>query len=66
MAELAALFAGWESLSSEQYGCVPDGGNTRLRYGDKVVSGGSEVPKQVRDVHARINELAATMPLVEE
>jgi hypothetical protein len=66
MAELAALFAGWESLSDQEYGGVPDGGHVQIRYGDKSVSGGSAVPKQVRDVQIRISELAATMPVVAE
>jgi hypothetical protein len=30
------------------------------------VSGGSAVPKQVRDIEVRISELAATMPVVAE
>ena len=65
MAELARLFAGWDSLSSEPFGGVPDGGEVSIRYGDKTVSGGSGVPKQVSDVRVRISEFAAAMPFVE-
>ena len=64
MASLAALFAGWDSLSDKPYPGVPDGGDVKIRYGDKTVSGGSSVPEQVRAVHARIDELAETMPVV--
>ena len=62
MAGLARLFDGWERLSDRPYGGVPDGGTIRLRYGDKTVTGGSRVPRQVRDAHLLIREIAATMP----
>jgi predicted small secreted protein len=66
MKELAALFAGWDSLSNAPYGGVPDGGDIRILYGEKAVSGGSAAPRQVWDVKARISELAARMPVVEK
>jgi hypothetical protein len=64
MADLAHLFADWDSLSSHPYGGVPDGGEIKIRYGDKTVSGGSAVPKQVTDVRVRLSELAQSMPVV--
>ena len=64
MAELAALFTGWESLSSLPYGGVPDGGHTELRYGDKIVSGGSDVPKQKRAKISPSRSSALTRPVI--
>lgn len=64
VADLARLFAGWDALSAKPYGGVPDGGDVTIRYGDKTVSGGSEVPGQVSSVRARLDELTATMPVV--
>jgi hypothetical protein len=64
--KLTALFAGWESLSDKPYGGAPDGGNVRIRYGEKTVSGGSAVPDQVEQVRRYVTDLAATMPIVEQ
>ncbi len=64
MSELAALFANWDSLSSERYGGVPDGGDIEIRYGDKIVRGGSAVPAAVRAVQTRISDLGRAMPVV--
>lgn len=66
MSELAGLFAGWESLSREPYGGVPDGAEIRIQYGDKTVAGGSAAPKQIWMINARVSELAGTMPVVEK
>ena len=63
IAELANLFTVWDSLSTRPYGGVPDGGNISIRYGDKTVSGGSAVPKQVEDARIHLMELARSMPL---
>ena len=65
MADLASLFAGWESLSST-YSAAADDQETTLRYGAKTVSGGRDLPHQVRQVQHRIHELTATMPVVSE
>lgn len=64
MAELTRLLMGWDSLSSQPYGGVPDGGDVTIRYGDKTVSGGSEVPRQVTAVRIRLRQLARSMPVV--
>lgn len=64
VADLARLFADWDSLSTTPYRGVPDGGDTSIRYADRTVSGGSEVPKQVTDACARLMELARSMPVV--
>ena len=64
IADVARLFADWDSLSSDSYGGVADGGNVSIRYGDKRVSGGSAVPPQVTDVQARLIELAGSTPFV--
>jgi hypothetical protein len=61
IAELAALFVGWESLSSERYGGVADGPDIDIRYGDKTVSGGSTIPQRVQQLSTQIRALAATM-----
>jgi hypothetical protein len=66
IADLAALFIGCESLYSLPYGGVPDAGHTELRYGDKVVSGGSEVPKQVRASSRASARWLRRMPVVAE
>jgi hypothetical protein len=63
IAELANLFTGWDSLSTTPYGGAPDGGDISIRYGDKTVSGGSAVPKQVEDARIHLMELARSMPL---
>lgn len=63
-ADLARLFANWDALSPKPYPGVPDGGDLSLRYGDKTVSGGSAVPKQVTDIRLRLTELAQSMPVV--
>jgi hypothetical protein len=65
MSDLAARFAGWGSLSSEPYGGPPDGGTVSIRYGDKTVSGGNEVPTEVTAIRVRLSELARAMPVVE-
>src|SRR5688572_19769169 len=65
MDKLAALFEGWQSLSGERYGGVPDGGHIRLRYGQKTVKGGSATP-QVWTIQLCIDELAAGFPVVRE
>jgi hypothetical protein len=62
--ELSGLFAGWETLSSEPYGGAADGGETTIRYGNKTVSGGTDVPPLVTKVRERISAIAQTMPLV--
>lgn len=61
--ELANLFNGWDSLSTTPYGGLPDGGDLTIRYGDKTVSGGSAVPKQVEEARIHLMELARSMPL---
>jgi hypothetical protein len=53
VANLARLFADWDSLSTTPYSGVPDGGDISIRYGGRTVSGGSEVPKQVTDARIR-------------
>jgi hypothetical protein len=63
-AELAGLFTGWDALSSEPYSGVPDGGDYTVRCGDKTVSGGNGVPRQLTDVWGRLQELAKGMPVV--
>ena len=62
--ELVHLFDGWESLSSNPYGGVADGGALSVRYGGKTVSGGSGVPPQVNEVRVRLEELSRGMPVV--
>ncbi|HEY0007236.1 MAG TPA: hypothetical protein VGB55_00805 [Tepidisphaeraceae bacterium] len=62
--DLARLFADWDSLSKTPYSGVPDGGDISIRYGDRTVTGGSEVPQQVTDIHHRLMELARSMPVV--
>ena len=64
IADLARLFTDWDSLSTTPYGGVPDGGVISIRYGEKTVSGGSEVPKEVTDARIRLMELARSMPMV--
>jgi hypothetical protein len=64
MEDLARLFADWDSLSSEPYSGVPDGGEVSIRYGDRTVSGRSEVPQQVEDVRVHLMELARSIPVV--
>ena len=64
MEDLARSFAGWDSMSSKPYGGVSDGPDLTLRYGDKTISGGSEVPSQVMDIRIRLSELATSMPVV--
>jgi hypothetical protein len=61
IAELSKLFTGWDSLSTTPYGGVPDGGDVSIRYGDKTVSGGSAVPKQVDDARIHLMELARSI-----
>jgi hypothetical protein len=63
MAELAAMFAGWDSLSNG-YPSVPDGPELQFRYGEKTVSGG-RTPEQVWEVRTKIYEWAAKMPIVD-
>lgn len=63
-AKLAGLFTDWDALSTTPYGGVPDGGNISIRYGDRTVSGGSAVPKQVEDARIHLMELARSMPVV--
>lgn len=63
MAELAAMFAGWDSLAAGYPG-VPDGPELQFRYGEKTVAGGG-APQQVWNVRRRIDEIAAGMPVVE-
>jgi len=62
--DLVHLFAGWDSLSSKPYGGVPDGGDISVRYGNKIVSGGSGVPKRVTDIRARLDELARSLSVM--
>ena len=62
IAKLASLFTEWDSLSSKPYPGVTDGGDVSIRYGDKTISGGSEVPKQVTDARIFLMELARSMP----
>ncbi len=64
ISDLSRLFANWDSLSST-YGNVVDGPDISLRYGDKTVSGGTGLPRQVTDIQARLAELARSMPLVD-
>ena len=66
IAELANLFTGWDSLSTTPYGGVPDGGDISIRYGEKTVSGGSAVPKQVEDARIQLMEFARSMPAVKQ
>src|SRR5688500_5472576 len=63
VADLARLFTDWDSLSATPYGGVPDGGEISIRYGNKTVSGGSDVPKPVTDARAHLMELARSMPV---
>jgi hypothetical protein len=63
IAELASLFTDWDSLSTTPYGGEPDGGDISIRYGDKTVSGGSAVPKQLEDARIQLMELARSMPV---
>ena len=65
MAELARLFAGWETLN-DVYENVPDGPDVRIEYGGKIVSGGTGLPRKVWDVHRRITELGTGMAVVEK
>jgi hypothetical protein len=65
-AELAQMFSAWDSFSTERHGGVADGGEIRLRYGDKTVSGGSATPEAIWKIRARIDELARSMPIVEK
>ncbi len=62
--DLARLFTDWDSLSTTPYSGVPDGGHISIRYGDRTVSGGSEVPNQVTEVRVRLMELVRSMPVV--
>jgi hypothetical protein len=64
MSDLARLFVGWDALSDVCEN-VPDGPEVQIRYGDKVITGGRGLPRQVWDVHRRITELATSMPKVE-
>jgi hypothetical protein len=65
IAKLASLFTGWDSLSTTPYSGVADGGDISIRYGDKTVSAGSAVPKQVEDARIHLMELARSMPVAE-
>ena len=66
ISELAGPFRDWDLLSSDMYPSVPDGGETAIRYGDKLVSGGDGhgAPKQMWEAHRLICDLAAAMPVV--
>lgn len=64
MADLARLFADWDSMPSN-YGNVADGPDISIHYGDKTVSGGSGLPRQVIEIQAKLTELARSMPLVD-
>jgi hypothetical protein len=66
LAELNAMFVGWKSLSGDRYSGVADSGEIAVRYGDRLVSGGSATPTQIWQIYARISELAAKMPIVEK
>ena len=66
VADLAALFADWDSLSPERYSGLVDGGDVSIRYGNKTVSGGTDVPKQVKDARVRLREFARAMPVVKQ
>lgn len=61
MVELVRMFRGWDSLSGA-YGGVPDGGDVEIKYGDKRVTGGSGLPKQILTIEQRIRQLAESMP----
>jgi hypothetical protein len=61
--EVAALFNGWSSLSTQPHHGVPDGPEFEVRYGGHVVSGGN-APSQAWDAYRRIRELAERMPVV--
>jgi hypothetical protein len=64
MIDLSRRFADWSSFSSEPYTGHPDGGGVSIRYGNKTVSGGDLVPKQVEDIRVQLMELARAMPIV--
>jgi hypothetical protein len=63
--ELARLFAGWEALK-DVYPNAADGPEVSIRYGDKIVTGGTGLPRQVWDVHRRVIELGTEMAVVEK
>jgi hypothetical protein len=63
ISELVRLSVGWEKLN-DSYGGVADGPEINLRYGDKLVGGGSELPAQVSEAQERINEIAREMPTI--
>ena len=63
-AELLRLVAGWQSLSNQPYGSAPDDAEVTLRYGNKVVTGGSGLPKQVWDVYRSLEKISMGMPII--
>jgi hypothetical protein len=65
IAELVQLFAGWDALPDKFTG-VPDGPAIELRYGEKTVTSGGELPDQVARVYVRIQELTRAMPVAKE
>jgi hypothetical protein len=65
MKELARLFVGWEGLK-DVYPNAADGPEVSIRYGDKMVSGGTGLPRQVWDVHRRVIELGTGRGVVEK
>jgi hypothetical protein len=65
MAELAAIFAGWDNLADKYQGVV-DGPEIEFRYGEKRIVGGSAMPEKVWGAYQRIQELADSMPRVDQ
>ncbi|GEM_PF-6514024 len=65
MTDLSRLFANWGSLSSTASGNLADGPDISIRYGDKTISGGTELPRQVMNIQVKLTELARSMPLVD-
>jgi len=65
IAEIAAISAGWDSLSDKPYTGPADGRELWIKYGEKVVSGG-DAPKQVLDLKRFITDAAAKMEVVKE
>jgi len=63
VADVAAIFKGWQTLSAK-YGAVPDDAMITIRFGEKTVSGGyTGLPPEVRAVEQKLRELGRSMPL---
>ena len=63
VADVAAIFKGWQTLSAK-FGAVPDDAMITIRFGEKTVSGGyTGLPPEVRAVEQKLRELGRSMPL---